>query len=226
MNRRVLAGVPALLLVAALSSLAYAASSATELPTSAKARMEAGWTTPGGGGLEPLKSGVEYRAGRVLPSPLVTPTEAGWRGTQLVTYRRGQERYAWAVYARGYGQNAGRVAVVSGRSMASGPLETLRWPYQRGGKPYAGPPIQRWRIAGGVAYAVEGTHTGPLPLTLIGANPPELQIPPGTTGRFATLAVRGKTIAIIVGTRTEAWPDFLPHAERLLASLRFPKSTT
>ena len=151
----------------------------------------------------------------------IYPHEAGWRGTQLVTHRQGRERYTWAVFARGYGQNAGRIAVISGASMSDGPLATLRWPYQRGGKPYAGPPIQRWRIAGVLAYAVEGTHSGPLPLTLIGANPPELQVSPGTTGRFATFVIRGKTFAIVIGARTEAWPEFLPHAERLLASLRF-----
>jgi hypothetical protein len=84
--------------------------------------------------------------------------------------------------------------------------------------------VKHWTVAGRQALYFDATAPPPGEWTLVGANPPELRIDHDNAFRMAALAVRGKTVVIVIHTPVADFPKFLPIARRLLASLRFPNS--
>jgi hypothetical protein len=177
-------------------------------------------TGPGNTKFAPLAAVSTYRASLVNPTPTVTSPVAGWTGAQFVTHQHGKVRYEWAALLWQH-DPGGDVAIISGPAMTMSAKATVQWPATRGAA-WSGP-VKRWTVAGRRAYAVDGTNPGPYGFTLLGRNPPEDETDVGQSYRMAALTVRGKTVVIIIQTpKGEALAQFLPIAERLLTSLRFP----
>jgi hypothetical protein len=79
-------------------------------------------------------------------------------------------------------------------------------------------------IAGRPAlYFDATTPPGSPEWALVGRNPPELKIARDHAFRMAALSVRGKTVVIVIQAPVADFPEFLPVAQRLLGSLRFPR---
>jgi hypothetical protein len=73
------------------------------------------------------------------------------------------------------------------------------------------------------AYVDATVPPGSPEWTLVGVNPPELKVARDHAFRMSALRVRGKTVVIVIQAPVAAFPQFLPIAARLLASLRFPR---
>jgi hypothetical protein len=175
----------------------------------------------------PLVTGTTYRASLVSPTPRLTPRVPGWTGAQFVSYQRGTARYQWAALVWQH-QRGGDIAIISGPAMTLSPAATIAAPrkrarYWRFGPGEAPGPVKHWLIAGHEALYFDATNPGPSGWTLLGNNPPEDQSHAGQSFRMSALGVRGKTVVIIIQTpKGEALGEFLPVADRLLSSLRFP----
>ena len=151
----------------------------------------------------------------------------GWAGGQLVTHQGGKVRYESAIFF--WQDGAHEVDIVSGPAMSMSPAGMLAQPRSRipgwNFSPYPPPsPVKQWTVAGRQALYFDGTPPPQYTWTLIGRNPPELQIDPDTSFRMAALTVRAKTVVIVVRAPVAGFTQFLPIAGRLLASLRFPSS--
>jgi hypothetical protein len=175
-----------------------------------------------------LAVGTTYGASLVSSTPTVTPPVPGWIGAQLVSNQRGSVRYERAVFL--WRQDpAGEVAIISGPAMTMSASATVEQPRNRARywkfDPYKPPtPITRWNVAGRPALYFEGTDPGPSAWTLVGSNPPEDQADPAQTFRLAALTVRGQTVVILIKAPDTVFARFLPIAQRLVASLEFPRS--
>jgi len=173
----------------------------------------------------PLAAGTTYGASLIDPTPNLTPAVHGWGGAQFVDHQAGKVRYETAVL---FWQDARHeVDIISGPAMTLSPADTLARPLSRhfNFAPYAPPtPVKHWTVAGRQALYFDATAPPPGEWTLVGANPPELRIDHDNAFRMAALAVRGKTVVIVIHTPVADFPKFLPIARRLLASLRFPNS--
>jgi len=175
----------------------------------------------------PLAVGTAYRASLIDPTPNVTPAVRGWGGGQLVTHKGGKVRYESAIFF--WHDGVHEVDIVSGPAMSMSPAATLAQPRSRipgwDFSPYPSPsPVRQWTLAGRKAIYFDGTPPPQYKWTLVGKNPPELQIDPDTSFRMAALSVRAKTVVIVVRAPVSGFAQFLPTAERLLATLRFPPS--
>jgi hypothetical protein len=84
--------------------------------------------------------------------------------------------------------------------------------------------VQRWTVAGRQALYFDATAPPPGEWTLVGSNPPEVRIVHDRSFRMAALNVRGQTVVIVIAAPAADFPQFLPIAKRLVASLRFPPS--
>jgi hypothetical protein len=217
------------ILIAALAGAAFAAlgftvasSHATandirELPTSPSWQI---------GKFASLAVGTTYKASLVRPAPILTPRTTGWSGTQLVTRQHGKVRYEAVALVR-QRQPGGEIDILSGPAMTMSPAATLGRPRSRipdwNFSPYQPPgPVKRWAVAGRQALYFDATAPPPGVWTLVGSNPPELRIDHDHSFRMAALTVHGKTVVIVVQAPEPGFAKFLPIAERLVASLRFP----
>jgi hypothetical protein len=177
----------------------------------------------------PILAGTTYRASLVSPTPSLTPSVSGWGGAQFATHQQGKVRYEWAALVWQH-EPSGDIAIISGPALTLSPAAAIAAPRKRARywrfKPGEAPgPVKRWAIAGHQALYFDGTNPGPSGWTLLGSSPPEDQSHPGQSFRMAALTVDGQTVVIIIQTpKGEALAQFLPIAERLLASLRFPLS--
>jgi hypothetical protein len=175
----------------------------------------------------PLVAGTTYRASLVSPTPRLTARVPGWTGAQFVTHQHGKVRYEWAALVRQH-QPGGDIAIISGPAMTLSPAAAIAAPrkraqYWRFAPGEAPGPVKRWTIAGHQALYFEAINPGPYGWTLLGSSPPEDQSHAGQSFRMAALTVHGNTVVIIIQTpKGEALGQFMPIAERLLASLRFP----
>ena len=125
--------------------------------------------------------------------------------------------------------DAHEVDIVSGPAMSMSPAATLALPRSAHGRPgllpYPPPsPVMQQTVAGRKAIYFDATPPPLFHWALVGKNPPELSIDADTSFRMAALSVRGKTVVIVVRAPMAGFTQFLPIAERLLASLRFPPS--
>ncbi|HZQ64931.1 MAG TPA: hypothetical protein VFA66_06870 [Gaiellaceae bacterium] len=163
----------------------------------------------------PLAPGATYAASLVDPRPTIRAMQPGWAGTQVVSHPAGKIRYESAVFL-GHG---GEIDLVGGPALTKSPQEAIDWVWNRRyERPFG--PLKSWRIAGRNAVAFDGTNTSGFELTLVGRNPPEVQMDRGQSFRLAAFAVRGHTVVLAV--RSFRLQAFLPRATRLLSSLRFP----
>ncbi|HZQ64932.1 MAG TPA: hypothetical protein VFA66_06875 [Gaiellaceae bacterium] len=172
-----------------------------------------------------LAPGSTYRAGLVSPTPTVTPTDAGWSGSQVVTHLSGKVRYESTVFIGRHGV----ITLTSGPAMTLTPAAAIAAPLSRIASwnfaPYDRPtPVRHWRIAGRPALYFDATTPPPGGWSLVGSNPPEVRIEHDLSFRMAALSVRGKTVVIVIQAPVADFAAFLPGAVRLLASLRFPAS--
>jgi len=178
----------------------------------------------------PLAAGTTYTAGLVAPAPTVRPPVVGWLGTQFVSRRRGHVRYETAALL--WQDYAGReIDIISGPAMTLSPAATLARPRSRiphwNFSPYQPPgPVREWSVAGRRALYFDGTAPPPGVWTLVGANPPELRVDHDHSFRMTAMVVRGKTIVIVIQAPEPSFAEFVPIAEALLASVRFPHSAT
>jgi hypothetical protein len=199
------------ILVAALASLALVAAAAAataprELPQSPD------WQQ---GKFRPLLPGTTYVGSHVSPTPTIRAADNGWVGTQIVTHQLGKIRYESAAFLG----HQGEIDLVTGPAMTKSPQEAIDWTWNRRfDRPFG--PLKTWKLAGRQAIAFDGTNTGNVEFTLIGGNPPEVQIDRGQSFRLAAFSVHGRTVVLAV--RAAHLATFLPIATRLLSSLRFP----
>jgi hypothetical protein len=214
------------ILAAALAGAVFAALGVTVAWSHAAAGREPP-TSPSWeqGNFAHLAPGTVYRAGLVSPTPTVTPADAGWSGTQLLTRQSGKVRYESMVFIG----HQGEIDLTSGPAMTLSPSAALAAPRTRAATwhfaPYDPPgPVKRWPIAGRQALSFDATTPPPGGWTLVGSNPPELRVEHDRSFRMAALSVRGKTVVIVIQAAAPDFAAFLPIAERLLASLRFPVS--
>jgi hypothetical protein len=175
----------------------------------------------------PLRVGTTYGASLIDPTPNLTPTVRGWGGGQLVTHKGGKVRYESAIFF--WHDAVHELDIVSGPAMSMSPADTLAQPRSRipgwDFSPYSPPsPVMQRTVAGRKAIYFDGTPPPQFTWALVGKNPPELKIDPDTSFRMAALSVRGKTVVIVVRAPVSGFTQFLPMAERLLATLRFPPS--
>jgi len=180
-----------------------------------------------GATVSPLVVGTRYRASLIDPTPNLTPAVRGWGGGQLVTHKGGKVRYESAIFF--WHDDAHELDIVSGPAMSTSPADTLALPRSRipgwDFSPYPVPSTVKQRtIAGRKAIYFDGTPPPQFAWTLVGKNPPELKVDPDTSFRMAAMSVRGKTVVIVVRAPMAGFTQFLPIAERLLATLRFPPS--
>ena len=175
-----------------------------------------------------LDAGTTYQASLLTASPSLTPPVRGWLGTQWVSRQAGRVRYQTA--ALDWRDFSFRdIEILSGPAMTLSPAATLARPRSRipywNFSPYEPPgPVKRWKIAGRTALYFDATAPPPGAWTLVGSNPPELQIEHDHSFRMAALTVRGKTVVIVIEAPQPRFAEFLPIAKRLVASLRFPPS--
>jgi hypothetical protein len=172
-----------------------------------------------------LAAGTTYGASLIDPTPNLTPAVPGWGGAQFVDHQAGKVRYETALLF--WHDQRHEVDIISGPAMTLSPADTLARPLSRhfNFAPYAPPtPVKHWTVAGRQALYFDATAPPPGEWTLVGANPPELRIDHDNAFRMAAVAVRGKTVVIVIHTPVADFPKFLPIARRLLASLRFPNS--
>ena len=180
-----------------------------------------------GGTVSPLRAGTTYGASLIDPTPNLKPAVRGWDGGQLVTHKGGKVRYESAIFF--WHDAAHEVDIVSGPAMSMSPADTLAQPRSRipgwDFAPYPSPsPVMQRTVAGQKAIYFDGTPPPQYAWTLVGKNPPELKVDPDTSFRMEALRVRGKTVVILVRAPMAGFTQFLPIAERLLATLRFPPS--
>jgi hypothetical protein len=180
-----------------------------------------------GATVSPLRVGTTYGASLINPTPNLTPAVRGWGGGQLATHKAGKVRYESAIFF--WHDDAHELDIVSGPAMSTSPAATLAQPRSRipgwDFSPYPSPsPVKQETVAGRKAIYFDGTPPPQYLWTLVGKNPPELQIDPDTSFRMAALSVRGKTVVVVVRAPAASFTQFLPIAERLLATLRFPPS--
>lgn len=134
-----------------------------------------------------------------------------------MTHRLGRVRYESAAFLGHHGE----IDLVTGPAMTMSPREAVEWVWARCWNLDLFGAIRRWTVAGRQAFAFDGTNAGRFELTLVGSNPPELQIDRGQSFRMAAIAVGGKTVVIILRAPRGRLAAFLPVASRLLASLTF-----
>ena len=166
------------------------------------------------------------QASLVSPTPRLTPTVRGWRGTQFVTRRH--RKAAYETVGLLWRDRSGRgILILSGPAITLSPAATIagaqrpNWSFA----PYDPPgPVQRWAVAGRQALYFDATAPPPGEWTLVGSNPPEVRIVHDRSFRMAALSVRGQTVVIVIAAPAADFPQFLPIAKRLFASLRFPPS--
>ena len=196
-------------------------SSRAAQPVQDLAKAAKGATVP------PLRAGTTYGASLIDPRPNLTPAVRGWNGGQAVTHKGGKVRYESAIFF--WHDAAHEVDIVSGPAMSMSPADMLAQPRSRipgwDFSPYPPPsPVKQRTVAGRKAIYFDGTPPPQYAWTLVGKNPPELKVDPDTSFRMAALSVRGKTVVIVVRAPVAGFTQFLPIAERLLATLRFPPS--
>ena len=181
----------------------------------------------------PLAAGTTYRASLISPTPSLTPSGPGWGGAQFVSHQKGKVRYETA--ALFWKDSSGHeLDIVSGPAMTLSPASALGWARGRTAhwdfSPYPRPaPVKRWAVAGRQALYFDATVPQPPGgtngvWTLIGSNPPELQVDGDQSFRMTALSVRGKTVVIVIRAPHADFAPFLPTAKRLVASLQFPPS--
>ena len=218
------------ILVAAFAGAILAAlgfTVASSRATTSDAR-ELNKSTPENTAFGSLAPGATYRASLVSPMPTVTSAIHGWLGAQFVTRQHRKVRYETAALL--WQDYAGReVDILSGPAMTLSPAATLARPRSRipnwNFSPYQQPgPVKRWTVAGRQTLYFDATAPRPGVWTLVGSNPPELRIDHDHSFRMAALTVRGKTVVIVIQAPEPSFAEFLPFAERLIASLRFPSS--
>jgi len=187
-----------------------------ELPTS----------TPQNAKFASLSAGTTYKASLVSPKPKVTPTVRGWRGTQFLTQRHRKAAYETVGLLWRDRSDRG-ILILSGPAVTLSPAATIAraqrpdWNFA----PYDPPgPVQRWTVAGRQALYFDATAPPPGEWTLVGSNPPEVRIVHDRSFRMAALNVRGQTVVIVIAAPAADFPQFLPIAKRLVASLRFTPS--
>jgi len=180
-----------------------------------------------GATVSPLRVRTTYGASLIDPTLNLTPAVRGWGGGQLVTHKGGKVRYESAIFF--WHDGVHEVDIVSGPAMSMSPAATLAFPRSRipgwDFSPYPPPSaVQQRTVAGRKAIYFDGTPPPQYAWTLVGKNPPELKVDPDTSFRMEALSVRGKTVVIVVRAPAAGFARFLPIAERLLATLRFPPS--
>ena len=183
-------------------------------------------STPQNAAFAPLAVGTTYQASLVSPTSRLTPQVRGWRGTQFVTQRHRKAAYETVGLLWRDRSDRG-ILILSGPAMTSSPAAAIaraqrpNWNFA----PYDPPsPVQRWTVAGRQAFYFDATAPPPGEWTLVGSNPPEVRIVHDRSFRMAALSVRGQTVVIVIAAPAADFPQFLPIAKRLLASLRFPPS--
>jgi len=166
---------------------------------------------------------ITYQARLVVPTPTIRATDADWQGTQIVTTHAGRPRYESAVFLGHQGEVdlvTGPGSILSPKAAIDAQLQHVaHWQFAPGDAPTA---IQRSTVAGRSAIFFEATDPGPGPWTLVGSNPPELQVEPGESFRMSAFAVRGRTVVVVVRAQKASFADLRAAAMRLLSSLAFP----
>lgn len=210
---------------AVLAALGFTVASSRAAPKDVR---ELPKSTPENTAFASLAAGATYRASLVDPTPTVTSAIRGWLGTQFVTRQHRKVRYETAALL--WQDYAGReVDILSGPAMTLSPTATLGRPRSRiphwNFAPYQQPgPVKRWTVAGRQALYFDATAPPPGVWTLVGSNPPEVRIDHDHSFRMAALTVHGKTVVIVIQAPEPSFAEFLPIAERLIASLHFPHS--
>jgi len=183
-------------------------------------------STPQNAKFASLSAGTTYEASLVSPKPRVTPVVRGWRGTQFLTQRHRKAAYETVGLLWRDRSDLG-ILILSGPAMTLSPAATIAraqrpdWNFV----PYDPPgPVRRWTVAGRRALYFDATAPPPGEWTLVGSNPPEVRIEHDRSFRMAALRVRGQTVVIVIAAPVADFPQFLPVAKRLLASLRLSVS--
>ena len=207
----------------ALTALSFSVASSRAIQIDAR---ELPRSTPQNAKFVSLSAGTTYQASLVMPTPRLTPAVRGWRGTQFLTQRHQNAAYETVGLLWRDRSDRG-ILILSGPAMTLSPAATIvraqrpDWNFA----PYDPPgPVQRWTVAGRRALYFDATAPPPGEWTLVGSNPPEVRIVHDRSFRMAALRVRGQTVVIVIEAPAADFPQFLPIAKRLLASLRFPPS--
>jgi hypothetical protein len=163
-----------------------------------------------------------YHAGLVDPAPSIRASNGGWNGTQIVTRRHGKVAYEIAVFLG----HQTEIDLLTGPALTLSPAAALAAPRTRIGvwdfSPYDPPTaVGHQLVSGRRALYFDATAPPPGLWTVVGRNPPELQVEHDHSFRMLALSVRGQTVVIVIQTEARKLESSLPAAQRLLASLRF-----
>jgi hypothetical protein len=190
------------------------------------------------GALTTLHARTTYSASS-FPIPLrITAPDATWSGSQWKTTTRGKPAFGWIAIGH----------VPPGASAAAPPLGAFLVETEFGPTPSVAAILTRLRSAGGganfgptkrvtlagfAAWQIDGNVYGRFGHTFVpfsprtgGASPADaFRLDPGEAFRITVLDVRGKRVVVAVSSvalPAGRFATFLPAANRILATLRFP----
>jgi hypothetical protein len=190
------------------------------------------------GVLTPLRAHVSYGASS-FPIPLrITAPDASWSGSQWKTTTRGRPAFGWIAVGHlpaGPPSSAPPLGAIE-IATAFGPTPSVaailaRIRSEGGGANFG--PTTRVTLAGFPAWQIDGNVYGRFGHTFVpfsprtgGASPADaFRLDPGEAFRIVVLDVRGRRIVVAassVALPAERFATFLPAADRILATLRFP----
>lgn len=182
-----------------------------------------------------LAAKTVYRAGSFPLGLQLTAPDGTWAGSQWTTSSKGKRTFAWV--ATGHGGTTstsaprGLVMIVTAIGATPSVSATVARIRTGGGGITFDTPSPA-RIAGysgtqfdGSVFGIFGHTFVPFTPKTHGAGPSDAwHIDKGEAFRFTVISVRGKTVVVFeesFGLTAKQFPDFLPGASRVLASLRF-----
>jgi hypothetical protein len=231
-----------LILLAALGGATFAALGVSVTSSPAGNRGSSGvpelavsnLNTPAGG-LATLRDRVTYQASSFPLTLRITAPNATWSGAQWRTTSRGKPVFGWV----GFGQGPltapphGVIQIVTAYGSTPSVAATVGR-LHIGGSGVTYQPTTAVKIAGfsgrrfdGVVFGRFGHVFVPFSAKTGGASPPDsYRLDAGEVFRIFVLDVKGKTVVLFLDNVTlpaERFPVFIASANRLLASLKFPK---
>jgi hypothetical protein len=226
-----------LVAVACMTATAATSSSVVPLPTS-------NLLWPEGGKATPLRAGVTYQANRLFPIPIrLTPPDGSWSGAQWRTSWRGCHHSKKPPYFGWVGAvqtpstpgavPRGAITIVTSYTRTRSATATANYLRTRGhGATYE--PTSQVTVAAFSGLQFDGTIIGRkhvfVPFTPQSVNArcygDAFNLEKGGVFRIIVLQVRTKTVVVFIegaGLPPDQFPDFLPKADSILKSLKFPR---
>jgi hypothetical protein len=185
------------------------------------------------GKLAPIKAGVSYQASSFPLALRVTPPDGTWASAQWKTSSHGQPAFGWVAFGHPpLDYPLGSIEIET----AFGPTPSVAAALARLRSAGGGATFEkttRVRIAGYPGWQIDGNVFGrfghvfvPFTPRTGGASPPDhYQMLKGETFRVIVLDVRGKRVVVFLESfklTPEQFAAFLPEANQILKSLKFP----